>query len=89
MNILKKLFYRRSFKDKEIAKKRLQLVLIQDRLELSQSELGAMKNDIVGVIAAYLPINKEQMEIKIRREDDTVALIANIPVTAVSSVKNR
>ncbi|MDO4542660.1 MAG: cell division topological specificity factor MinE [Bacillota bacterium] len=67
---------------KDIAKKRLQLVLIQDRLELSENELKSLKNDLIGVIAEYMPIDKMATEVNFQRRGEQMALVANIPLQA-------
>ncbi|MEG2405472.1 MAG: cell division topological specificity factor MinE, partial [Clostridiales bacterium] len=55
MNLFQKLWKKNSGEDcKNIAKKRLQLVLVQDRINLSNSELSLLKNDLIEVIEKYM-----------------------------------
>ncbi len=65
---------------KSIAKKRLQLVLVQDRTNITPDVLEALKNDLLEAIGRHLEIDKEAMDVSISKEDDQVAIIANIPV---------
>lgn len=89
MNILERLGLKNQKKCKDIAKKRLQLVLIQDRLELSPTELSALKDDLVKVIADYMPIDRKAMEVSFQRESGAMAMVANIPLEAVRIRKDR
>ncbi len=74
---------------KSVAKERLQLVLVHDRVDCSPTLLDMIKTDILKVIANYAEIEEEGLEIKMsksRSEEDGVpvsALIANIPLKNV------
>lgn len=83
MNIWQRFIGKNRKNCKEVAKKRLQLVLVQDRLSLSQKELTAMKNDLLTVIAGYIPIDPRTTQVDFRRKGQEMALIANIPLNAV------
>ncbi len=65
---------------KETAVKRLQLVLIQDRLDLPADQMEAMKQEILEVVSRYLAVEDEFMEFEIRKLDELVVLVANIEV---------
>ncbi len=65
---------------KGIAKKRLQLVLVQDRMNITPEVLESLKNDLIEAIGRHLEIDKGAMEVSFSKEDDKVAIIANIPV---------
>lgn len=65
---------------KNTAKKRLQLVLVQDRLNIGSETLEGLKNDLIEVIGKHLEIDVEAMDVSFRRDGDQVAIVANIPV---------
>lgn len=67
-----------SSKDK--AKERLRLVLVQDRALLSPGLLDALKEDMIVVLSKYMEIDEQALEVNLDNSDDSVALIANIPV---------
>ena len=67
-------------KSGKVAKKRLQMVLIQDRASVSQEVMEKLRDDIIQVISKYMVINKSDMEISLENVEDSVALVANIPV---------
>ena len=62
------------------AKQRLQMVLIQDRASVSPEVMEKLRDDIIQVISKYMVINKSDMEISLENVEDSVALVANIPV---------
>jgi cell division topological specificity factor len=65
---------------KTVAKERLRLVLMHDRLDLSPQVLEALRNDLLKVIAEYCVIDEQAIELDLCRSHECVALVANIPV---------
>lgn len=65
---------------KEVAKERLRLVLVQDRMSLSAQDLDALKEDLLMVISKYLEIDEGGPEVSLERDGQSVALVATIPV---------
>ncbi len=68
---------------KDRAKERLRLVLVQDRALLSPGLLDKLKEDIVEVLSKYMEIDEESLEVNLDNSDESVALVANIPVKSV------
>ena len=46
-----------------------------------------LENDIIKVISNYMEINQHDMEISLADDDDSVALVANIPVSRMKHDK--
>ena len=71
-------------KSKEVAKERLRLVLVHDRMDrmgISRDVLNNMKEELIEVISNHLEIDEQGLEISFDRQDkDSVALEANIPI---------
>ena len=67
-------------KSGKVAKKRLQMVLIQDRASVSPEVMEKLRDDIIKVISKYMVINQSDMENSLENVEDSVALVANIPV---------
>jgi len=67
-----------------IARDRLQLVLFQDRMNTSPEMLDLLKTDIIRVIASYVDIDEEELDIRVGTGnevgEDGPALMANIPI---------
>jgi cell division topological specificity factor len=68
---------------KEMARKRLQLVLVQDRIGLSQELLESLKNDLLDTISRYLVIERNAVDMEVSRTGDSVTLVSNIRVNDV------
>ncbi|OXT09290.1 cell division topological specificity factor MinE [Thermoanaerobacterium thermosaccharolyticum] len=70
---------------KNVAKERLQLLLVHDRADVSPKFLELMKGEIMNVISNYVEIDEDGLNVEITKEkktDDTFvpALHANIPI---------
>ena len=87
--VVMKLLNRNQKTSKEIAKDRLKVVLIHDRANISPEVMQALKNDIIEVISHYVDINKNEMEISLENDDNSVALLANIPVNRIKNQAKR
>ncbi len=84
MNFLARLFQMiGKQKSKETAIKRLQLVLIHDRTDISPETMENLRRDLIGVISNYLEIEEEKIELDLAKEERSVALVANIPIRTV------
>lgn len=80
---LKGLFQRK--KSKEIARDRLKILLISDRVNCSAEMMELIKNDIAKVISKYMKIDTRTMDIQITTTDckgrnKMPTLYANIPI---------
>lgn len=74
---------------KDVAKDRLKLVLIHDRVNCSTQVLEMLKTDIIRVISNYMEIDEEELDIQITQteSDDKSGsipvLYANIPIKSM------
>ncbi len=68
---------------KSVAKERLRLVLVHDRLDISETVMENLREDLIATIGKYMEIDQQALEVSLSRDDDGVALIANIPVLNV------
>lgn len=81
----------KSKQSKDVAKERLQLVLIHDRANVSPEFLEMVKGEIIKVIQHYMEIDENALDIQLTRtkteDGDRVvpALVANIPIKSVKS----
>jgi cell division topological specificity factor len=72
--------FNRSSGSADIAKQRLQLVLTQDRTNISPETLNLLKDEIVAVISKHIEIDAENVEVNITGDASGHRLTANIPV---------
>ena len=93
-NIFKKVVTQESDPEPEskaVAKERLQLVLMQDRANVSAEFLEMMKNEIVSVIQKYIDVDEEAIDIRLTtepNEDGTNGIpkiYANIPIIQIKN----
>jgi cell division topological specificity factor len=77
---LSRLFGRQKSTSREIAKNRLQLVLIQDRVNMSPQLLQTLKDELIAVISKYVEIDVDGTEITFTRNKRQSRLTADIPV---------
>jgi cell division topological specificity factor len=81
LDFINKLFGRDAdANSKDVAKERLRLVLVHDRASISPHLLETLKEELIAVINKYMEIDEDTFNVKLDRSDDSVALIANIPV---------
>ena len=85
---LRNLFRRKS--SREIARDRLKILLISDRVNCSAETLEMIKHDIAKVISKYMKIDTNSMEIQISktgthsRGNANPVLNANIPILDIN-----
>ena len=80
LDIINRLFGKGASGSKDIAKERLRLVLVHDRVNVSPQFIETLKEDIVRSISTYMEIDEKGMEVSLSSSNSSVALIANIPV---------
>lgn len=70
----------------QVAKDRLRILLISDRVNCSPEMMELIKNDIAKVISKYMKIDADNMDIEINAKGNkggrnkTPTLYANIPI---------
>ncbi len=82
MNILKRLFSRERVSSRDIAKKRLQLVLVHDRANISPGLLETIKDEIIQVISRHIEIDQSAVRVNFTQDGRENRLVADIPLTA-------
>ena len=78
-------------KNKDEAKERLHLVLLQDRANVSADFLEMMRTEIIDVIKKYVDVNEDEIDVKLTNQpkadgtNGAPALYANIPIKSIKS----
>ena len=78
-NFLSRLFSKQPSSARQ-AKERLQLVLINDRTDLSPTAMDSLKDDLLDVLNKYIEIEPESVTIDITQDGRQQRLIADIPI---------
>jgi cell division topological specificity factor len=77
---------RRLFGDKasgEVARRRMQVVLMHDRMDLTPDIMESLKNDIIAVLARYMEIDHDTIRVDLEQEKGYTALVSNVHVKRV------
>lgn len=74
-------FFRRK-RSGRVARERLKILLVSDRVGCSPETMELIKKDILNVISKYIEIDKENCLIQIEK-DNKPYLFANIPIKEV------
>lgn len=83
MGFLDTLFGREQPTSRAIAKERLQLVLVHDRVQLSPQMLQDLKDDLIETISRYVDIDRDAVEITLTQTRRESRLVADIPLTRI------
>ena len=65
---------------RDVAKQRLQLVLVHDRANISPGLLETLKDEIIAVISKHLEIDRQGVQITFTQSRNESKLVANIPL---------
>lgn len=80
MDILSRLFGWRRPSSREVAKKRLKLVLAYERANLSPQLLQTLKDEIIATISRHVEIDREGVKVTCTQGKRRSRLIADIPL---------
>ena len=80
MGLLSRIFSRSEPSSGEVAKKRLQLVLVHDRIRLPPTQMAAMKDELLAVVSRYFDVDSDGVEITFTQSRRVNRLVAQVPV---------
>lgn len=84
MDFIAKIFRRGNPPSGEVAKERLQLVLVHDRIRIPPSEMAAMKEELLAVVERYFDVDRDGIEITFTQSHRASRMIAEVPVSGNS-----
>jgi cell division topological specificity factor len=87
MDFVNRMLGRKS-KSAKSAKDRLQLVLINDRTDLSPAAMDALKDELIEVISRHVEIDPTAVRIEVAHEGRSQRLVADIPLRSVPRRRN-
>jgi len=64
----------------ELAKERLKVLLVHDRLKLNPAQLEVIRQEILEVVSRRLAIDEEQVQVSLMNADGEEMLYANMPI---------
>ena len=66
-----------------VARDRMQFVLLHDRLDMTPETMESLKNDILEVLSRYVEIETPSMKVEVERARGYTALISNVQIKRV------
>jgi len=78
-------FFRKDDSSRSLAKERLRLVLMSDRVSLAPETFDAMKGEMLSVLQRYLEIDEHGLDVHFENAERRFMLLANIPVNQVKT----
>lgn len=85
-------FFNRFFGQKgnsgSVAKNRLQLVLVHDRVNLSPGKMDELKDELIQVISRYVEIDRDGIDISLTENNNQSRLTAHIPLLSNPRQRN-
>lgn len=66
-----------------VAKERLRLVLLSDRINLAPEVVDQLRGDLIATISRYMEIDEVGLDVTFETRENDVALLANIPIKAI------
>jgi cell division topological specificity factor len=85
MDWIRKLMGRTEPSSSEVAKRRLQLVLVHDRANISPGLLRVIKDEIINVISRHIEIDHSGVEINFSQQGREGRLAVDIPLLGSQS----
>ena len=86
MEFLRKLIGPKQSSSREVARERLKLVLVHDRVKMSPRLLQTLKDELIAVISKHLDIDQAGVQITIGEGN---RLVADIPILPKETRRNR
>lgn len=80
MSFFSRFTNRGSGRSKDVAKERLQLVLVHDRTDISPSSLEQLKDELIEVISKYVDIDRDLVNVHLTQDQRESRLVADIPL---------
>jgi cell division topological specificity factor len=85
MNLIDRFFSRTTGGSKEDAKSRLKILLVHDQVDLTPSQMDAMRAEILAVVARYAEIEPTKVDLRLERSDDGINLVSSVAVRRVNA----
>ena len=89
MGFFRKLIGRGEPSSSDVAKRRLQLVLVHDRSNISPGMMAVIRDEIISVISRHIDIDRKGVEINFSQQGRETRLVADIPLSDTKAGRAR
>ena len=80
MNVLRRWLRPRQAASAEVAKQRLKLVLVHDRLDMTPQLMETLKGDLIAVMSRHFDVDQTGISVEVVRSDRHDQLSISIPI---------
>jgi cell division topological specificity factor len=80
MSFWDRLFGQQGTTSKDIAKERLQVVLVYDRAHIEPGLLDTLKDEIISGISKHIEVDKRHVQLSVAHDGGRSRLVADIPL---------
>jgi cell division topological specificity factor len=87
MGLFNRFLGRDEQKSRQVARNRLKVILVHDRVNLSPGKMDQLKDDLVEVISRYVEIDRDGIDIALTASNRQSRLTAQFPVIGLSRQK--
>ena len=78
--------FRRDESSRSLAKERLRLVLMSDRVALAPETFDLMKGEMLSVLQRYVDVDEQGIDVLFENAERRFMLYSNIPITSVNGM---
>ena len=84
MGLIARILRRDVPNSRQMAKERLQLVLVHDRIHMTPGQMAAMRDELLTVMTRYFDVDADGVEITFTQNKRSNRLVAEVPVVGMS-----
>jgi len=85
MSFLAKLFGQDDANSGDLARERLQIVLVQDRIKLPPPMMNNLRNELIAVLSKYVDVDPSGIDISLSKQARQNRLVADVPINGAKS----
>lgn len=85
MGFFSRLFGQDANNSSDLARERLQIVLIQDRIKLPPPMMNNLRNELIAVLSKYVDVDPSGIDISLSKQARQNRLVADVPITGAKS----
>jgi len=71
-----------------MARDRLKLILLHDRVNIPPQDMQKMRQEILEVVSKYVDFDSSAVKVEIEEDDNLAVLVANLPILRSKEASN-